>query len=126
MTLVAVQVPSAQVTGNVEFTTSFPFVVGNTTVPAGSYTLRADDDNPEIMELRGPQTTVLFEVQPTEALDVAPQTEISFQRYGDTYVLKTVSLEGSAEGAESVTAEAERHQAKNGTPTGEEHIAATR
>ena len=52
LTFASVQNASAQITGAVEFTTSFPFTVGNTTVPAGNYTIRPDDDNPQILELR--------------------------------------------------------------------------
>src|SRR5207248_1807133 len=32
----------AQVTGSIQFTTTFPFAVGYATVPAGTYTLRPD------------------------------------------------------------------------------------
>ena len=51
---------SAQIDTSIEFTTSFPFTVGNTTVPAGSYSITPDDQEPQVLELRGGRTSVLF------------------------------------------------------------------
>jgi hypothetical protein len=121
-----VQNASAQIIYPVEFTTTFPFTVGNTVVPAGSYTIRPDDDNAEILELQGPKTTVLFQATNAQARETPLKTEVVFQRYGDGYVLKDIWLGGSNEGAESLTAEAERHAAKHHALNGEQRVAARR
>src|SRR6267143_6876908 len=93
--LIGAQPAEAQVTGPVEFTTTFPFLAGNATVPAGSYTITPDDDNPEILELRGQHTGVFFEVTIPQGARTPDKTEVVFKRYGQAYVLKDVWIAGS-------------------------------
>lgn len=112
LVLAGVQNASALITDTVEFTTSFPFTVGSATVPAGSYTIRPDDDNPKILLLTGAHTAVFFETDNAEAREMPSKTEVVFKRYGDGYVLKDIWMAGSNSGAESVAAEAERHVAR--------------
>jgi len=119
--LTGVHAAEAQVTGPVEFATTFPFTVGNTTVPAGRYTIRPDADNPQILELTGPRTGVFFEVM--QAAGTSDKTEVVFKRYGQGYVLKDVWIAGSG-GVETLTVEAERHKASAGTSTIEHHVLA--
>ena len=54
-----VQPAGAQVIGAVEFTTTFPFAVGNANVPAGTYTIRPDDDAPAVLILTGAHVGVV-------------------------------------------------------------------
>jgi hypothetical protein len=121
--LTGVQNASAQIDTSVEFTTSFPFTVGNTNVPAGSYSIRQDDDNPKILELTGGRTAVLFEAENPQARQTPSKTEVVFNRYGDRYVLKSVWVEGSDIGYETTRAEGERHAAKRGDSKGEQRVA---
>jgi hypothetical protein len=110
----------AQVTDPVEFTTSFPFTVGNTTMPAGSYEIRRDTDNGSVYRIVSAKKHIgtLFEVQPTTMTKPPAKTEVVFKHYGQGYVLKSVWEEGSTEGVETTMVEAERHHAKDGgTPT---------
>ena len=95
LVLAGVQNASAQLDETVEFTTSFPFTVGYATVPAGTYTVRPDDDNPRILELSGGHTAVLFQTYIVEAANRPAKTEVVFKRYGDGYVLKDLWVEGS-------------------------------
>jgi hypothetical protein len=118
-----VQNASAQVTYPVEFTTSFAFTVGNTTVPAGSYTINPDDDNPGMLRLTGAHTSVFVETQNAEARQIPSKTEVVFNRYGDGYVLKAIWIEGSNEGAETLPVEGERHLARSDSK-GEQRVAA--
>src|ERR1700738_2648574 len=97
--LAGVQNVSAQIADTVEFTTSFPFTVGYATVPAGSYTIRPDDDNPGILELTGAHTALLFQAQDAQARETPSKTEVVFKRYGSGYVLKDIWVEGSDAGA---------------------------
>jgi hypothetical protein len=122
--LAGVQNASAQIVYPVEFTTSFPFTVGNATVPAGSYTIRPDDDNPAILELTGAHAAVLFQTEGAQAPETPSKTEVVFKRYGDGYVLKDIWLEGSRDGAETIAAEGERHAAKHRGPEAEQRVAA--
>jgi hypothetical protein len=124
LVLAGVQNASAQIVYPVEFTTSFPFTVGNTSVPAGSYTIRPDDDNPAILELTGAHTSVLFQTEGATARETPSKTEVVFKRYGDGYVLKDIWLAGSRDGAETIAAEGERHAAKHSGPEAEQRVAA--
>jgi hypothetical protein len=124
LVLAGVQNASAQITDPVEFTTAFPFTVGYATVPAGSYTIRPDSDDPAIFELTGAHGSVLFQAQNTEARETPAKTEIVFKRYGDGYVLKDIWLEGSTSGAEAIVVEGEKHLAKRQSTPTEEHVEA--
>ena len=120
-----VRTANAQIIDNVDFTTSFAFTAGNTTMPAGSYTIRPDDDNPQVLFLQGKNATALFQVDPATAPQTPPRTEVVFSRYGNSYVLKSIWIEGSDTGAETMPAEGERHAATAGTKT-EQRVAARR
>jgi hypothetical protein len=120
--LAGAQNAGAQVIDTVEFTTSFPFTAGNATVPAGSYSLRPDDDNPQIFQLTGAHTSVLVQAQNAEAAKPSSKTDVVFKRFGDGYVLKNVWIEGSNEGVTITTAEGEKHAAKL-QAQGEQHVA---
>ncbi len=122
--IAGIQNASAQVTDPVTFTTTFPFTVGYGTVPAGSYTIRPDDENPGILKLQGRHTTVFFQALDTEARKTPNETEIVFTHYGDTYVLKDVWVAGSNTGAESLASEGERHAAKQYGSATEERVEA--
>jgi hypothetical protein len=114
LTLAGVQNAGAQIVDTIEFTTTFPFTVGNATVPAGSYTIRPDEDASQIFELGGKNTAVLFQVASIEAHQTPSATELVFSRYGDRYVLKNIWVAGSDSGEETMAAEGERHAAKAG------------
>jgi hypothetical protein len=122
--LVGVHSASAQITEPVEFTTAFPFTVGSASVPAGSYTIAPDTDNPDILTLTGPDTGVFFQVRGIRAPKDASKTEVVFRRYGQGYVLHDVWMAGTATGSEAMVTEAEKHHAKRGGPTGEERVEA--
>jgi hypothetical protein len=104
----------AQMTEQVEFTTTFPFAVGAANVPAGTYTLRPDDHDPMVLELAGKNVSVLFLTATIEARQNPATSEIVFKRYGASYVLKNVWMQGSTTGAEAIAAEAEKHAAARG------------
>ena len=119
-----VQQAGAQIVDTLEFTTTFPFTAGTATLPAGSYTIKADEDDPNILLLSGVHTGVFFDTTNVPALRPA-KTEVVFKRYGDAYVLKNVYMVGSDIGVEAVAAEGERHVAKTSASAGEHRIAAT-
>jgi hypothetical protein len=124
--LAGVHQASAQVSGSIEFTTTFPFAVGSANVPAGTYTIRPDDDDPAILRLSGGQVAVLFATDNISTRQIPAKTEIVFKRYGDSYVLKDVWMEGSDTGAEAKSAEPERHAAARGGANADYRVAALR
>ena len=124
LVLAGVQNAVAQITNSVEFTTSFPFTVGNTKVPAGSYTIRPDDDDPNILVLTGARADVLFQTENRAQESIPSKTEVTFNRYGDGYVLKGIQVEGSEIGYLTIPVEGERHATKRGASNGVQRIAA--
>jgi hypothetical protein len=124
ITLAGVQNASAQVTDAIEFTTSFAFTAGSATLPAGTYTIRPDEDAPDILLLTGAQGSVFLPTDNAQAREVPSKTEVVFARYGGGYVLKNIWVAGSTSGAVSKTAEGERHMAKLGGSKGEQRVAA--
>ena len=120
--LAGAQTASAQVIDTIEFTTTFPFTVGYATVPAGRYTITPDDDNGQMFRLTGERSAVFFQADAEQARTAAPKTEVVFKRYGDSYVLKDIWIEGSADGVETKAVEAEHHAAKHAAK-GEQRVA---
>ena len=49
LVLAGIRSACAQIDLPIEFTTTFPFAVGNTTLPAGTYTVRADDEDSQVL-----------------------------------------------------------------------------
>jgi hypothetical protein len=113
----------AQIIDAVEFTTTFPFTAGSATLPAGSYSIRPDSDNPEILHVTGADTSALIEALNTEAPTPSAKTDVVFTRDGDGYVLQTIWVEGSREGVTIKTVKGEQHAAKQGGAEGEHHVA---
>jgi hypothetical protein len=107
-----IQNAGAQISEVVEFTTTFPFMAGNAMVPAGTYTIRPDDDDPQILEMTGERTMVLIPTQSVSPRQTPTKTELVFKHSDGGYLLKDIWIEGSNEGAETMLAESERHMAK--------------
>ena len=116
----------AQVSDPVEFTTTFPFTVGNTTMPAGAYEIRRDTDNGTVYRIESANKHIgtLFEVETTSMKTPPAKSEVVFKRYGQGYVLKSVWEEGSSDGIETAMVEAERHHVKAGGTVTETRIPA--
>jgi hypothetical protein len=124
LVLAGVQNASAQIAYPVEFTTAFPFTVGQASLPAGTYTIKSIDDDPAVLELRGQNVGVIFETNRISPNGSKPKTEVVFKRYGSTSILKDVWVRGSDAGFESVAAAGERHLAKTLSPAGEQRVIA--
>ena len=127
-TLAGVSLANAQVVDPVEFTTAFPFSVGNTKLPAGRYEIRRDEDDPSLYRIEGRDNKVgtFFAVEPASLPKPPAKTEILFKRYGQGYVLKSVWEEGDTDGFQTAVAEAERHHVKAGGAVSEERVPAHR
>jgi hypothetical protein len=111
-----------QIINRVTFSTTFPFTVGNTKFPAGSYSIRPLDDDSEIMEISSAdgKTSALFETITAELPRTPSKGEVVFKKYGDSYVLSEIYEAGSKTGAMTVKSHAERqHAKKSGAPTKE-------
>jgi hypothetical protein len=118
-------VAHAQLASPIEFTTTFPFTVGMANLPAGTYRLQVDDDDPTMAEITGPHVGAFFAI--VNAEETAPtKSEVVFTKYGDAYVLKHVWVAGSEDGIEVAPAEPEKHHAKLHQASGEQRVPAKR
>ena len=95
--LLSARSASAQLADNLTFKTWLPFVVGNATLPAGSYTIqRVDDSDQSILLIRG-MRSALLQVNPVGHAPAvgADKDEVIFTKYGDQFVMSEI-WEGDA------------------------------
>ena len=109
---------NAQVTDRITFKTNFPFVAGNTTLPAGNYTVTPLDDDPGVLELSNGKVSVLLDTEADRPSRMPSKTEVTFNKYGNTYILHEIVDPEAQGGAVVLPVRAEkRHQKAHGTPT---------
>lgn len=94
---------SAQIDSDATIEANIPyaFVVKDTQLPAGKYTIRvADQTDPNVMEIRSADrhTAVFFETENMQANRMADKTELVFDKIGNTYFLSQVLLKGDSAG----------------------------
>jgi hypothetical protein len=91
--LLTVGIVSAQ-QFNLKFTSKAPFAVAGATLPAGTYQitqLDLDDNLFECSAVSG-KPSVMFEADPHEVIPTT--TGVAFEKYGDTLILKNISIAG--------------------------------
>ena len=98
----------------------YSFVVHNTTLPAGTYTIKlADPDGNDqtllVIRSANDKTAVLFETATIQVPNLAPRTELVFDKVGDTYFLSKVFLEGDEGGNEVLKSKRQRSLEENGS-----------
>lgn len=94
----------AQIDSDVTVEANIPhaFVVKDTTLPAGKYTIKVlNKTNPNLLQLRSANghKAVLIETQDVHAERTPRQTEMVFDRVGNRYFLSKVWVSGSDSGA---------------------------
>ena len=98
----------------------YSFVVNNTTLPAGTYVITVQDpyaSDLSVLEIRSAnsKTAVLFETDPVTAPGLALQTELVFDKIGDTYFLSRVFLKGNEGGSQLLKSKRQRGLEENGS-----------
>ena len=96
LSLLSVMPLAAQIDNGVDFTTSFPFYAGDTKLPAGQYKVTqpdADDDLLLVESINGAHS-VFVEFLPAQSAQPHRQSDVTFQKYGDTDYLNRVWIEG--------------------------------
>ena len=102
--LSAVMTTNAQISSGTTIEVSIPhsFIVRDTTLPAGKYTVRVADDYADlsILEIRSVDrpTAVLFDTESVQRSGPARDTELVFDKIGDNYFLSRVFLSGDESG----------------------------
>jgi hypothetical protein len=97
---------SAQIPNRMKFTTTFPFMVGHKTMPAGSYTITPLETDHSLVEISNGRTSALILTEPDSPKVPPRQDEVTFAKEGNTYVLREVWDAASATGAETPEARA--------------------
>jgi hypothetical protein len=97
----------------------FAFVVGHSTLPAGTYEIRRlDDANPNLLEISSPteRRSVVFNTEDAQTRDdsVMNTTELVFDKLGDQYFLSQVWEDGSISGNELPKTRMEKRLADSG------------
>jgi hypothetical protein len=95
----------------------FAFMVRDTTMPAGQYTVkRLDSVNPNAMEIRSADGAerLVFLVGSAQAVTPSDQTKLVFDRVGDHYFLSEIFEVGNRTGVELKQSRAERQLEKLG------------
>lgn len=107
-----------------------PFIVRDTTLPAGEYTVRVADDYNDlnVLELRSRDghTAVLFETEAVQAKHTPGKSELIFYKIGDNYFLSRVFLKGDQTGNELPKSRMLRRLEDGGQTTEMYSIPATR
>jgi hypothetical protein len=110
----------------IDATIPFTFVVGNQTLPAGKYTIKvSDDSNLNLLVVRSTdgRAAAFFETQDVQANETPRQTELVFNKIGDSYFLSQIWLAGSQLGANLKKSKAEQ-KLEAGGMTSERHSVA--
>ena len=95
---------AAQIDGNtVDFATSFPFYAGDTKLPAGQYKVTQPDPNSEVLlvESINGEHSAFVNFVPAQSAQAHRQSDVTFQKYGDTDYLNHVWIEGQNYGIEA-------------------------
>jgi hypothetical protein len=100
----------------VTFTTPFSFYAGGAKLPPGTYTLRAQEDDPSIFEIQnasGTHSVMVVGRPSTKTTSGSPQ--VVFNRYGTGEILEGV-LTSTGNSVDLDTGAAEKVAAKKGSP----------
>ena len=107
----------AQLADYITFRTTFPFVIGDATMPAGSYQIRRMELTQSVYLITGPRSVFLQASATSHPPSIDPtKDEVIFQKFGDQFVMSEV-WEGDANtGIVSTVKYKGERVAKNQTP----------
>jgi hypothetical protein len=96
--LVAAGAAFAQ-SGEIRANVPFKFLVNNTTLPAGEYTLSTIGGGHEVVLIRGSEKTIMAaNANGVQAGKPSDRTKLVFRCYGDRYFLSEIWVEGHERG----------------------------
>ena len=117
LSLLSVMPLAAQIDNGVVFTAPFPFYAGNVKLPAGSYKLTHLNINAQELLLRntaGTRAVFLYFI-PTSSADPYRESDVTFDKIGDTGYLRAVSVAGETDGIKFNRSKAEKKAAATAT-----------
>jgi hypothetical protein len=108
----------AQVTEpDLEANVPFKFMVGDTSLPAGKYTIkRLDDEDQNVLEIRSAddRIAVAFLTESAQSDRTPTKSELVFDKYGNQYFLSQIWTEGDMNGNQLAKPRAELKLEKSG------------
>jgi hypothetical protein len=115
LSLLSVMPLAAQIDNGVDFKTSFPFYVGTTKMPAGSYKITQSDSSENMLLVQSMDGTQsgFIEFIPTHSAQAHRNSDVTFHKYGDTEYLNRIWVEGQKYGMKVEPTRAEIKAAAN-------------
>jgi hypothetical protein len=126
ISLFSVMPLAAQVAYGVKFTAPFPFYVGDTQMPSGSYSLTQPDDLfNKIAQVKSDDGlhSAYINISPTESLEPPRQSKVVFEKYGDTLYFDRVLLQGDTYGIAAQSTKAEKNAKETASVVEEQSVA---
>jgi len=109
---------AAQLTTSVIFDTSFPFYAGNAKMPAGTRVSQSDPGTQMLLlENTSGSHSIFLEYTPTSSETPHPQTDVTFNKYGDREFITLIWVGGRSSGMKINESKYEQIAEKNGTAT---------
>ena len=107
----------------------FAFQIGDKTLPAGKYEIKAVDDNePNVLEINSidGHTHIVFETEDAQKREdqVAKKTELVFDKVGDQYFLSQVWVVGTPTGSELAKSKMEKRLEDGGSQSEKHSVVA--
>jgi hypothetical protein len=127
ISLLSVLPLAAQIGNGVKFTAPFPFYVGNTKLPSGSYSLTQPEDlNFQVALVRSEDGlhSAIIDVNHTDYLEAPSQSEVIFNKYGGNLYLNRVMVEGLETGMAAVPTKVEKKAAEMANAVEERSVVA--
>jgi len=112
---------NAQIESDATIKVNIPhsFVVNNTTLPPGTYTIKVADDysNLNVLEIRSAngKMNVLFDTEPVNLEREKRESEVVFAKIGDNYFLSQVFLKGDESGNQVLKSKRQRRLEETGS-----------
>jgi hypothetical protein len=106
---------AAQIVDGVDFTTSFPFYVGNAKMPAGSYKITPSENDESILQIQSADgaRSAFIDFVPTHSDQPHPHSDVTFHKYGDTEYLNRIWVAGQRYGMKVEPTKVETKAATN-------------
>ena len=101
---------NAQVLETIRFSTTFPFTVGNKTLPAGNYRVRPLEGATDVMEISNGTSATYFAVNPADPRPAQTKDHVTFTRQGSEYALTSIWDSAELSGVEVIPQKAGSHQ----------------
>jgi hypothetical protein len=93
----------------------FEFAAGNTTLPAGEYSVKISETNQALLLVNrmNSEASVILTTNPAEAREIQTDSKLVFNRYGDRYFLSQVWSAGFSHGRQLRKSAREKESAQS-------------